>query len=70
MIRVLLADKPSLTQFGIRSIISTEKDLRLIGEATDSYKAQQLSAKLVPDVLLLDLDSPDFEALEVLSYLG
>ena len=57
-IRVLLADDHPLIRAGIRTILTAEPDVRLVGEATDGNEAQRLCRTLQPDVLLLDLNMP------------
>jgi DNA-binding NarL/FixJ family response regulator len=57
-IRVLLADDHPLIRAGIRTILTTEPDVRLVGEAIDGTDAQHLCRTLQPDVLLLDLNMP------------
>src|ERR687885_2099883 len=57
-IRVLLADDHPLIRAGIRTILTAEPDVRLVGEAIDGTDAQHLCRTLQPDVLLLDLNMP------------
>jgi DNA-binding NarL/FixJ family response regulator len=57
-IRVLLADDHPLIRAGIRTILTAEPDVRLVGEAIDGDDAQRLCRTLQPDVLLLDLNMP------------
>jgi len=56
VIKVLLVDRQPLRRTGIRATLNVQEDLILMGEVTDEYEAKQLSKKLIPDVLLLDLD--------------
>ena len=58
-IRVLLVDRHSLVRIGIGATLSVEKDMLVVGEATDVYQAQQLCKKLKPDVVLLELNTFD-----------
>ena len=57
-IRVLLADDHPLVRTGLRTTLSAEADLELVGEATDGNETQRLCQELQPDVLLLDLNMP------------
>jgi len=68
-IRVLLADDHSLFRAGISSVLSNREDIKVIGEATDGLEAIEKAKKLLPDVILLDLNMPNCsgpEAIQVL----
>jgi DNA-binding NarL/FixJ family response regulator len=68
-IRVLLADEISLVGVGIRTTLTVEKDLILVGQANDSYKIQELNRQLHPDVLIIDLDLPKFNSPDSIAFL-
>jgi DNA-binding NarL/FixJ family response regulator len=68
-IRVLLADKDSLVGVAIRAILIAEKNLILVGEANHAYELRKLEQKLQPDLLIIDLDSPNFTPPESILYL-
>lgn len=57
-IRILIADDHAIVREGLRSLIATDPQLRLAGEATDGEEAVRLFAELLPDVTLLDLMMP------------
>ena len=57
-IRILLADDHAVTRAGIRSALESASDMIVVGEAADGDQAQALTAKLQPDVVLLDLVMP------------
>jgi CheY-like chemotaxis protein len=57
-IRVLLADDHPALRAGIRAILEKAPDVQVVGEAKDGTQAQQLTASLRPQVLLLDLRMP------------
>jgi len=69
IIRVLLADDHPLVRSGIRATLVAERDLTLVGEATDGHEAQRLGRELKPDVLLLDLSMPGPRPAEMVDYL-
>jgi DNA-binding NarL/FixJ family response regulator len=52
-IRVLIADDHSATRRGIRAILEEAQDIEVVGEAENGIEAQELVAKLRPDILLL-----------------
>ena len=57
-IRVLLVDDQDLYREGLRTLLSTQPDLTVVGEAANGEEALQLAATLQPDVVLMDLHMP------------
>jgi len=55
MITILLADDHIVVRQGLRSLIDSHPDLKVIGEASDGQETLQLVQELKPDVLVLDL---------------
>ena len=68
-IRVIIADDHPVVRRGLRSILKSQKDIRVIAEASDGEEACQLCEQLSPDVLLLDLRMPKRDGLEVITRL-
>ena len=65
MIRILIADDHDLFRAGLRLLIETQQDMRVIGEAGTGRETLGLCKRVKPDVLLLDLDMPDIDGIEV-----
>ena len=63
-IRVLLADDERLVRAGFRMILKAEHDLEVVGEAADGLEAVEATAKLRPDVVLMDIRMPNLDGLE------
>jgi NarL family two-component system response regulator LiaR len=65
-IRVLLVDDHAIVRDGIRSLLATEPDVQVVGEASDGQEALAQTERLRPDVLLMDLVMPGLDGLEAI----
>ncbi len=63
-IRILLADDHTILREGIRSILESEADLQVIGEAEDGHAVLKMVSDLKPDVVLMDIAMPLLNGLE------
>jgi DNA-binding NarL/FixJ family response regulator len=63
-IRVLVADDHPVFRRGMRTILASEPDTELVGEATDGEEAFALTLELHPDVILMDLNMPKVSGIE------
>ncbi|HEX3931344.1 MAG TPA: response regulator transcription factor [Nocardioides sp.] len=63
-IRVLIADDQTLVRTGFRMILSGEPDIDVVGEAANGQEAVDLSLKLHPDVVLMDVRMPGVDGIE------
>lgn len=64
-IKLLIADDHALLRQGIKNVLSLEPDLDVIGEAADGEETVKKAAELVPDIVLLDINMPRGNGLEV-----
>ena len=64
MIRVLIVDDHAVVRRGLKALIGTEPDMEIVGEAEDGREAIDLSARLKPDVVLMDLVMPEVSGVE------
>jgi len=64
MIRVLLADDHGVIRDGLGRLIAALEDVELVGVAADGAEAVERSARLEPDVVLMDLDMPVLDGIE------
>jgi len=68
-IRILICDDHPVVREGLVTILTRQKDIRVIGEAKDGEEACRLYDTLLPDILLLDLRMPKKDGLEVITEL-
>jgi CheY-like chemotaxis protein len=57
-IRVLIADDHKILRQGLASIINSETDLELVGEAKNGREAIELVRQFEPDVVIMDIEMP------------
>jgi len=55
MIRVLLADDHQLFREGLRRLLESERDMQVLGEASNGLDVQHMVEELHPDVVLMDV---------------
>lgn len=58
MIRILLADDQALFREALRTLISLQPDLEVVGEAANGAEAVRMAQNLSPNVVLMDLQMP------------
>jgi DNA-binding NarL/FixJ family response regulator len=63
-LRVLLADAQPLARTGFRMILEAERDVQVVGEATDGLEVVELARRLRPDVVVIDLCLPGLDGVE------
>jgi len=61
----MLADDHQVVRKGLRALLSSEPDFKIIGEAGDGLETVKLVEELQPDVLVLDLMMGGINGLEV-----
>jgi DNA-binding NarL/FixJ family response regulator len=62
-IRVVIADDYDVVRTGLRSILSLEDGITLVGEAADGNAALALTLELKPEVVLMDLQMPEMDGI-------
>ncbi|HZZ20317.1 MAG TPA: response regulator transcription factor [Opitutaceae bacterium] len=66
-ITVLLAEDHVIVRQGLRSLLSAEPDIEVVGEAGNGRQAVQLARELKPDVVVMDIGMPLLNGLEATS---
>jgi two-component system chemotaxis response regulator CheB len=67
MIRILIADDSELTRVVLRDLLSQDPDVHVVGEVSDGLSAVEQSAKLKPDLVIMDVMMPIMGGLEAVA---
>jgi DNA-binding NarL/FixJ family response regulator len=63
-IRVLLCDDQALVRNGFSLILKAEEDIDVVGEAADGAEAVELTKRLLPNVVLMDVRMPGMNGID------
>ena len=63
-IRILLADDHKIVRDGLQTLVEKQPEMEVVGEAENGRKAVQLTLKLVPDVVIMDVTMADLNGIE------
>ena len=66
VIRVLTVDDHALIREGVAALIANQKDMRLVGEASNGREAIEQFRSHRPDVTLMDLQMPEMNGINAL----
>ncbi len=64
MIRLIIADDQALVRDGLKMIIDLEDDFKVLALAADGQEAINLTQKLIPDLILMDINMPNISGIE------
>lgn len=64
-ITVMIVDDHPVFRQGLRDLVETEPDLQIVGEASDGETALELVDEKQPDVVLMDINLPTMNGLQV-----
>ena len=67
--KVVIVDDHSIVREGLKQLLELNGDVEVIGEACDGVECLMLLEKVLPQVLLLDINMPNMNGLEVLEKL-
>lgn len=62
-IKVLIVDDHQVVRQGLRTFLELINDIQVLGEASDGQQAIELTSKLMPDVVLMDLVMPRLDGI-------
>ncbi len=64
VIRVLIADDHPIVRQGIVAVVDRERDIEVVGEASNGHEAVEMAASLEPDIVLMDMKMPGMDGVE------
>jgi two-component system, NarL family, response regulator LiaR len=64
MIKVMIVDDHELVREGIKSLLETYDDIKIIGEARNGVEAVEMITQKVPDILLMDIKMPKMNGID------
>ena len=64
--KIIIADDHSMVREGLKQLLELDGDIKVIGEAGDGIECLELLQQMIPQVLLLDIDMPKMNGLELL----
>jgi two-component system response regulator NreC len=62
--RLLLVDDHAVVRSGLRTLLGSESDLEIVGEASTAAEAIDTAAIVAPDVILMDIGLPDLSGID------
>ncbi len=68
--RIVLADDHELVRDGIKSLLESETEFKVVAEASDGKEALEVIAGELPDLLIVDIRMPRMTGLEVVKQLS
>jgi len=63
-ISVLIAEDSAPFRTGLRALLGSADDIRLVGEAEDGLQAVEMAMALQPDVILMDVQMPGLNGIQ------
>lgn len=63
-IRIILVDDHGIIRQGLRSLLESQQDMEVIGEAENGHIAVELVRKLQPDIVITDVTMPSLNGMD------
>ena len=63
-VQVLLVDDHAMIRQGLRSVLETYSDIRVVGEACDGVEAIAQADRLCPSIVVMDINMPKMNGID------
>ncbi len=63
--KILIADDHAMVRDGVKNLVSQNKELIVVGEASNGKETLELFDQLKPDIMVIDISMPDMNGMEV-----
>jgi len=64
-VRVVIAEDQAMVRGALAALLATEGDIEIAGEASNGRRALEVVSRVLPDVLLTDIEMPEVTGLEL-----
>ncbi|MFO7964028.1 MAG: PAS domain S-box protein [Desulfobacterales bacterium] len=64
IIQVLIVDDHTVVRQGLSTMLALQTDIEIVGEASNGKEAVDMTRKLMPDVILMDVAMPEMDGIE------
>ena len=65
-VNILLADDHRMVREGLKQLLETDSEINVVAEAGDGYECLNLTNKTKPDIVLLDINMPNMDGIQVI----
>ncbi|MFK0290803.1 response regulator [Streptomyces sp. NPDC090442] len=62
--RVIIVDDQAMVRAGFAALLAAQSDIDVVGDAADGVQGVELSRRMHPDVVLMDVRMPEMDGLE------
>ena len=66
-VNIVIADDHKMVREGLKCLLELDKAYNVVGEAGDGYECLNYANKTQPDIILLDINMPNLDGLQVLN---
>lgn len=69
-IKIILTDDHRIFRDGIKSLLSENEDIQIVGEASDGYELLEMLKVNTPDIVIMDISMPKISGIEVAKHIS